>query len=320
MLPSRDLGSQDAWDSSREDRLRPEEVTPGCKLEESAPWHANGLICFEWRCVVEQYGSLSSLPSAGSLLQLLTAAQQTGAAGCDQTNLLTWHGLAGDGGGVAHVLVISSSVRMLHGVHGRTTHLRPAVPLHPVLVVVVACLQDRLVHAAAAGNNPYDSTAGGRQALAAAGGEADTGLLAIVGVAHNHAGCAGGPGEAATIRCLLLAHGDHGTLRHLGQRQHVADGQLGLGATVHKLSSVATLHCHPQLLLQLVAVGVMECHLANGRTTSGVVHDLLDKALDVTLALGIVHGAELHGTLVFAVKMRDLPLREPRMTRPMARS
>ena len=238
-----------------------------------------------------------SLPSCGSLLQLLTAAQQTGAAGCDQTNLLTWHGLAGDGGGVAHVLVISSSVRMLHGVHGRTTHLRPAVPLHPVLVVVVACLQDRLVHAAAAGNNPYDSTAGGRQALAAAGGEADTGLLAIVGVAHNHAGCAGGPGEAATIRCLLLAHGDHGTLRHLGQRQHVADGQLGLGATVHKLSSVATLHCHPQLLLQLVAVGVMECHLANGRTTSGVVHDLLDKALDVTLALGIVHGAELHGTL-----------------------
>ena len=195
------------------------------------------------------------------------------------------------------MLVISSSVRVLHGVHGRTAHLGPAVPLHSVLVVVVAGLQHRLVHAAATGDDAHDGTARGWQALAAAGRKTDAGLLAIVGVAHHHARRAGGSGEAAAIRCLLLTHGDHGTLRHLGQGQHVADGQLGLGAAVHELSGVAALHGHPQLLLELVAVGVMEGHLANGGTTAGVVHDLLHQALDVALALGIVHGAELHGTL-----------------------
>mmetsp|Transcript_7540 Transcript_7540/g.13140 ORF Transcript_7540/g.13140 Transcript_7540/m.13140 type:complete len:272 (-) Transcript_7540:8-823(-) len=234
---------------------------------------------------------------AHSLLQLLATAQQTGAPGCNQTNLGTRHGLARHRGGVSHVLMVSSSVRVLHGVHGRTAHLRPAVPLHAILVVVVSSLQHWLVHAATTRDDAHDGPAGGRQALAAAGGKTNAGLASIIGMAHYHARGARRTGKTTTICCLLLTHGDHGSLRHLGQRQHVPDRQLSLGATVHELSSVTSFHCHPQFLLQLVAVRVMEDHLTQGSTTTRIVQDLLDQALDVALALDIVHCAQLHSTL-----------------------
>jgi len=46
---------------------------------------------------------------------------------------------------MTNVLVVTSSVGMLHRVHGHTTHLGPAVPLHTVLVVGVSSLKHGLL-------------------------------------------------------------------------------------------------------------------------------------------------------------------------------
>ena len=238
------------------------------------------------------------LPVSGlSLLELLSTTEQTGTPGCNETNLLSRHSWACHGGRMANVLVISSSVRVLHRVHCRTSHLWPAVALHTVLVVIVASLQHRLVHAATTGHNANNGTACGGQALSAARWQTDASLLAIIRVAHHHAWCSGGTSKSSTVSCLLLAHGDHGTLRHLGQWQHISHRQLGLGATVDELTSVAALHGHPKLLLQLVAVRVMENNFAKWCSTSRVVHNVLDQALDVAFALSKVNCTKLHSTL-----------------------
>lgn len=55
---------------------------------------------------------------------------------------------------MADVLVVTSSVRMVHGVHGHAAHPGPAVPLHAELVVGVAGLEQRLLRPAAAGDLP----------------------------------------------------------------------------------------------------------------------------------------------------------------------
>lgn len=48
------------------------------------------------------------------------------------------------------MLMVTSSVGMLHGVHAHTTHLGPGVPLHLVLVVGSTGLQQGLVYPASA--------------------------------------------------------------------------------------------------------------------------------------------------------------------------
>lgn len=51
-------------------------------------------------------------------------AQATSAASSNETDLLAGGSIAGHSGGVANVLVVTTTVGMLHGVHGHTTHLR----------------------------------------------------------------------------------------------------------------------------------------------------------------------------------------------------
>merc|ERR1719313_3150100 len=58
--------------------------------------------------------------------------------------------------------MVSSSVRMLHWIHRRTTDLWKAVPLHLELVMIGARLEHRLLNSAAASTNTDNgATAGG---------------------------------------------------------------------------------------------------------------------------------------------------------------
>ena len=66
---------------------------------------------------------------------------------------------------MAYVLVVASSVRMVHGVHGHAAHPGPAVPLHAELVVGVAGLEQRLLRPAAAGDLPDHRSAVALQQL-----------------------------------------------------------------------------------------------------------------------------------------------------------
>merc|ERR1719215_170071 len=228
---------------------------------------------------------------------LLAAAEDTRAPGRDEADLLPGHRRARDGRRVAHVLVVASSVRVLHRIHRGAANLRPAIPLHSVLVEVVARLEHRLVHTTSASRDTDHCAASGGHRLPGTRRQADARLLAVVRMAHNHAIAARGTREAAAIRSLLLAHRDHGTFGHLVKGQHVADRQLGFGAGVNKLARVETLYSNPALLLQLVTVGVMEDNLRHWCAAPWIVDDLLDQTLDESGALGIVHGPKLHGTL-----------------------
>lgn len=77
----------------------------------------------------------------------------------DLAGLGTGRSVAADGGGVANVLVVASSVGMVDGVHGHPAHPGPAVPLHAELVVGVAGLEQRLLDPAAAGDLPHHRAA-----------------------------------------------------------------------------------------------------------------------------------------------------------------
>merc|ERR1719231_556643 len=144
------------------------------------------------------------MSSNHSLLELLalTATEDTGAAGGDETDLLTRGSGTADGGRVANVLMVTTTVGMLDGIHRDTTHLGPGVALDLVLMEVATSLEDRLVEAATTGDEPNDTTAAGHHGLAGAGRQTDTGLTAILGMTDDDAGRTGGLGEVAAVTDL----------------------------------------------------------------------------------------------------------------------
>jgi hypothetical protein len=69
------------------------------------------------------------------VLGLLGTAEQTSPAGGNETSLLTSGSLTADGRGLTDMLVVTTTVGVIHGVHGNTTSLGPGVALDGELVL-----------------------------------------------------------------------------------------------------------------------------------------------------------------------------------------
>lgn len=79
----------------------------------------------------------------------------TSSPGSDKTNFATSRSTPLDGGSFTNVLMVTTSVGMLNGVHGYTSDNWPAVTLSLVLVVGTSSLQDGLVDTSTTSNNTY---------------------------------------------------------------------------------------------------------------------------------------------------------------------
>ena len=101
--------------------------------------------------------------------------------------------------------------------------------------------------------------------------------------------------SAVTLSGLNVA--DDGTLGKATDGEYVADSEVGLATAVNELTGVHAFHGNHEFVVSLEAVGILERHAGKGSTTAGVMDDLLDHAFHVTLALSIVAGAELGGSL-----------------------
>ena len=186
---------------------------------------------------------------------------------------------------------------MVDGVHGNTTSLGPAVALDRELMLGTRGLEEGLVGTATAGDDADHATGVAVDDLLGAGGELDTGLALVGVVADDGDVVAGGAAESAAVAGLLLDVGDDGTLGDGAEGEDVADGQGGLLAGVDELAGVHALIGDEGLLVLLELVGVAEDDLGEGRTTAGIVDDVLDYAPYVTVSLGVVEGSELGGSL-----------------------
>ena len=100
-----------------------------------------------WREKPTASSSFLSLPNATILqsttlvLCLLGTTEQTCPPRGNETGLLTLGGVPGDGRGFTDMLVVTTTVRMVDGVHGNTTSPGPAVALGSEL----SCVSDALL-------------------------------------------------------------------------------------------------------------------------------------------------------------------------------
>ena len=123
------------------------------------------------------------------------------------------------------MLLVTTTMGMFDGVHRNTSDSGPVLLFGLCLVVGVVGLQQRLVSSLTAGDDANHSTAAARDGLAEAGGESDTGALAVFGVSDDDAGAAGRASDGTSISELGLDVGDNGAFGHGVHGHDVADGK-----------------------------------------------------------------------------------------------
>jgi len=228
-------------------------------------------------------------------LDLAGTPDLTSPPGGDETDLPTGRGSPLDGRWVTDMLMVTTTVGMLDGVHGHTSDLGPAVPLDSVLVVSSAGLEHGLVASTATSDDADDGPVLGGVELLDAGGQLDPGAAGVGVVGDDGAVAARGLGHLAAVAGLLLHGAGDGAFGHLSDGQDVADRQLSLLTAVDELAGGDAFGGDHDLLPLPVLVGVVEDHPGQGSAAAGVVHDVLDETLDEAMPFGKVEGPELGG-------------------------
>ena len=125
------------------------------------------------------------------------------------------------------MLMVTTTMRMLDGVHGNTSNSGPVSLLGVRSVVGAVGSEEGLVSSLAAGDDADHSSAAAHNGLTDTGWKSNTGLSSVLGVTDDNGGGAGGTGEATAVTKLGLNVGDDGTLGHLVNGDNVADSEGG---------------------------------------------------------------------------------------------
>jgi hypothetical protein len=195
------------------------------------------------------------------------------------------------------MLVVTTTVRMLHRVHGNTSNLRPAVTLDSVLVVGATSLQHRLVNTTTSSNDTDGTTAIGLDGLLGTRWESDTSGVGFRVVCDDGSVVTRSASKLTSVTRALLNVGDDATFRKSLKRQTVSDLQLGLLTAVHELTGVETLNGDEVQVVLSELVDLAELDLGERGTTSGIVNDVFDDTLDVSITLGVIKRTKLGSSL-----------------------
>jgi len=230
------------------------------------------------------------------------SSQATSSAGSDLTTLGTSHGEATDGTGLTHVLLVTTSMGMVNGIHRHTSGDGPLVTLSLVLVESTASLQQRLVGTASSGHNANSGTAQVGESALGTRRHADTGGLLVLVLCDDDAVVSGSLGHLTLVADLGLDVADNGTLGQITERKDVANGKTSLLSGVDELTSVHTLGGDDSGVDLLEAVGILVLHSGKRSTTALIVKNLSHDTLGVSVSLGevssLVHGSTLAAHLV----------------------
>jgi hypothetical protein len=237
------------------------------------------------------------LPQSSRSLALLlekfaSTSDDTSSLGGDETTLLTAGSVSTGSSGVTHVLMVTTTVRMLDGVHGNTSNSGPVSLLGVSLVVGAVGSEEGLVSSLTASDDADHSSASTNNGFTDARWESDSGLLTILGVTDDDGGGAGSTGEGAAVSELGLTVSDDGTFGHHINGEDVTHGEGGFGAAVDELAGVHAFDSDEILNVLLEFVAISEDYLGEGGASAGIVHDVLDNSLDISTALSEVEGSE----------------------------
>ena len=115
----------------------------------------------------------------------LSSSDKTSSSGGNKSYLDTWWCVSGKGTWVTNMLLVTSSVGMVYGVHSHTSHSWPVLSLRFVLVEDSSSFKDWFVGSSSSGDDSNHGSAVSRNGSSAAGWESESGLPSLVDVADD---------------------------------------------------------------------------------------------------------------------------------------
>lgn len=134
------------------------------------------------------------------------------------------------------------------------------------------------------------------EGLSGTGGELNSGLAKIIGVADDDGRGAGASGELSLITRLGFDVADGSTFGDLVDGEDVTGGEGSFISAVNELTGVHSFSSQEVGSLESIFIGVSEDDLGEGSTTAGIVEDLSDDTLDVTVLLSEIENSESSGS------------------------
>lgn len=165
------------------------------------------------------------------------------------------------------MLVVTTSVGVVDGVHGNTSGLGEVVPLTLGSEECPTGLQQGLVNPSTSSDDTNGGTGQRRDGLLGSGRQPDPGLLVLNGVSNDGSVVTRGSGKSTTVTGLLLDVADDGTFGALSDGEDVTDVEGGLLSTVDERTGRETLGGDESLSSELVSVRVTEDNGSQRGTT-----------------------------------------------------
>ncbi len=195
------------------------------------PWPSLHTICNNmlYTCSINSRATenIVMLPLHLYLISAQRTSDTTGSASGNLAGLGTGGAVTSDSSGLTHVLLVTSSVRVIHRVHGHTSNLGPLVSLHSVLVESATSLQDGLVGSTATGNQTNHGSARVRDGLLGSRRKSDSGDT-LLGILRDNDGIiTRSSGKLATVTDFGLNVADDSSLRDLSDRKNVSNSKTG---------------------------------------------------------------------------------------------
>jgi len=193
------------------------------------------------------------------------------------------------------VLVVTTTVGMLHRILRYTTDLRPAVALHGVLVVGAPSLQEGLVGTPAACNDTDLGANGRRDGLLSAARKPQPRRALVLVVRYDNGERARTARKGPTVAQLCFDVADDGTLRDRREWEDIPYTQCSLLPAVHELAGVHTFRAKQELVIALVVIWAPELDFRNRSATAWIVEDLFYHTTYIAVFLSIIISTKLNG-------------------------
>lgn len=186
------------------------------------------------------------------------------------------------------MLVVTTTMGMVDGVHTNTLNLRPVGSLSLVEMELVSCLQDRLFSSSSSSDQTDGGSAGSREGLSGSGWESNSSLGAIVRLTDDGGIAAGGSSESSSISFISLDVANDGTFSNFSKGKYVSDCDVSAGSAVDVLTSVGSFSSEEVLFSSFISIGVSEGDFSEGSSSSGVVEDLFNDTSNVSVSFGVI--------------------------------
>ena len=186
------------------------------------------------------------------------------------------------------MLVVTTSVRMIHWVHSHSLDLGEDLLESRIFVEQESCLEDGLIISPSSGDDAHCGSAAAQDGFSGARWQSDSGFQSVIGVADDGGVSARTSRERSLVASFGLDVADGRTFGDFINGEDIADCDSGLHSAENVLPRVGALCGQEVFSMIFIFVRISEFYFSEWCSSSGIMDDSLDNTSDITMSLSVI--------------------------------